>query len=41
MLFGAAVLTRVNVIRSQGTILDADWVRVPPLTSEQLEAYLN
>ena len=41
MLFGAAVLTRVNVIRSQGAILDADWVRVPPLTSEQLEAYLN
>ncbi len=41
LLFGAAVLTRVNVIRSQGAILDADWVRAPPLTSEQLEAYLN
>jgi hypothetical protein len=41
LLFGAAVLTRVNVIRNQGAILDADWVRAPPLTSEQLEAYLN
>ncbi|HEY5700587.1 MAG TPA: PfaD family polyunsaturated fatty acid/polyketide biosynthesis protein [Gammaproteobacteria bacterium] len=41
VLFGAAVLTRINVIRSQGTHLDADWVRVAPLTPEILEGYLN
>jgi PfaD family protein len=41
LLFGAAVLTRINVIRSQGTHLDADWVRCAPLEPETLEGYLN
>jgi len=41
LLFGAAVLTRINVIRSQATHLDADWVRCAPLQPETLEGYLN
>lgn len=41
LLFGAAVLTRINVIRSQGTMLDGNWLRSAPLTPDSLEGYLN
>ncbi|MDX1515159.1 MAG: 2-nitropropane dioxygenase, partial [Gammaproteobacteria bacterium] len=41
ILFGAAVLTRTSVIRSQGVQLDPDLVQVSPLADDRLEDYFN
>ncbi len=37
LLYGAAVLTRLNALRCQGASVDPEWSRVAPLESERLD----
>jgi hypothetical protein len=41
LLFGAAVLTRVQTLRSQGVALPAELARVAPLTAQELKERLH
>jgi trans-AT polyketide synthase, acyltransferase and oxidoreductase domains len=37
LLYGAAVLTRLNMLRCQGVPVDAEWARVTPLEPERID----
>jgi PfaD family protein len=39
LLYGAAVLTRLQLLRCQGVSFPAEWSRVDPMALEQLEAH--
>jgi hypothetical protein len=41
LLYGAAVLMRVNALRCQGVLLPADAVRTMPLALHELEVRMN
>jgi PfaD family protein len=40
ILYGAAVLLRMNVLRCQGAAVPPEWTQVPPLTLEKLEGLI-
>jgi PfaD family protein len=41
LLFGAAVLTRINWIRNQGVAIDPGLAECPPLTLSQISGFMN
>ncbi len=41
LLYGAAVLTRVQMLRCQGVAIEPEWTRVPPLQDDELAARLQ
>ena len=41
LLYGAAVLLRLNMLRCQGVPLSADQLRVPPLELEQIQSVVR
>lgn len=41
IIFGAAIITRINTLHNQGLHLSADNVHVPPLTLTDIEKYLS
>ncbi|MBN1515269.1 PfaD family polyunsaturated fatty acid/polyketide biosynthesis protein [Candidatus Sumerlaeota bacterium] len=41
LLFGAAVITRLNVLRQQGIVVPAKMAQVRPATVEQIEAWIG
>jgi PfaD family protein len=41
LLYGAAVLTRLHLLRCQGGTVPAEWSRLQPMEAEQLQAILD
>ncbi len=40
ILYGAAVLLRLSMLRCQGAAVPPEWARVAPLTIEELESFV-
>jgi trans-AT polyketide synthase, acyltransferase and oxidoreductase domains len=41
ILYGAAVLTRLHFLRAQGVPVPSAWAQCPPLTDDELDAYME